>query len=503
MLKKTGGLGEPTVFLLPDSYIKDKSFLEDINTLLNTGEVPNLFSHEDKVEVCEMVRAAAKSEGNDSDSSLTHLYLFFVERCKKMLHIVLCFSPIGETFRTRLRMFPSLVNCCTIDWFTAWPQNALVSVAYKSLSHMEIPEDINNCVEMCQEFHADTIEWSQKMLNQLKRHYYVTPTSYLELIKTYKSLLAEKRKLISSEKNKFEIGYDKLIKTESSVETMRQSLILMQPKLIEAQKETVNKVAIVETKKKEAEIMEEAVKEEEFIARKAADRAEGIKRECDIALAECMPILEDALKSLAVIDKEDISTIKKMMNPPQLIKDIMEAVCILLGYEPPKKQNPNTMKMEPQWWEASLKVLGREKLVTELKEIDKDSITEKQIKQLQKFIQNPDFDKDFIRSNISITAAGLCAWVCAMEKYYHVNLEVQPKQKAQQAAEEEYNKYMKNLEIKESELKIVQNNVSELQKDLDLTIARKEKLEKDVDDCKKRLDRAQKLIESLGGEKLA
>ncbi len=41
----------------------------------------------------------------------------FTERVKDQLHVVLAMSPIGDAFRTRLRMFPSLVNCCTIDWF--------------------------------------------------------------------------------------------------------------------------------------------------------------------------------------------------------------------------------------------------------------------------------------------------------------------------------------------------------------------------------------------------
>ena len=26
-------------------------------------------------------------------------------------------------------MFPALVNCCTIDWFKEWPEEALASVA--------------------------------------------------------------------------------------------------------------------------------------------------------------------------------------------------------------------------------------------------------------------------------------------------------------------------------------------------------------------------------------
>lgn len=37
-------------------------------------------------------------------------------------------SPLSNSFSSRLRMFPSLVNCCTLDWFTEWPEEALLGV---------------------------------------------------------------------------------------------------------------------------------------------------------------------------------------------------------------------------------------------------------------------------------------------------------------------------------------------------------------------------------------
>jgi dynein heavy chain len=49
----------------------------------------------------------------------------FIQKAKSNLHVVLAMSPIGEDFKRRLRMFPSLVNCCTIDWFLPWPKEAL------------------------------------------------------------------------------------------------------------------------------------------------------------------------------------------------------------------------------------------------------------------------------------------------------------------------------------------------------------------------------------------
>ena len=43
-------------------------------------------------------------------------------------------SPLSNMFSTRLRMFPSLVNCCTLDWFTEWPEEALIGVGRGQLA---------------------------------------------------------------------------------------------------------------------------------------------------------------------------------------------------------------------------------------------------------------------------------------------------------------------------------------------------------------------------------
>jgi dynein heavy chain, axonemal len=110
------------VFLLNDTQIIDEAFLEDINNVLNNGEIPNLHaSLEDQAAVCDAMLDENKSDPRFRGMGAEETMAEFRRNCKASVHVVLTMSPIGEDFRRRLRMFPALVNCCAIDYFLPWP----------------------------------------------------------------------------------------------------------------------------------------------------------------------------------------------------------------------------------------------------------------------------------------------------------------------------------------------------------------------------------------------
>ena len=80
----------------------------------------------------------------------------------------------------------------------------------------------------------------------LRRHNYVTPTSYLELILTFKSLLREKRSEIVALKNRYVTGLEKLAFAASQVSVMQEELIALQPELKKSQEESEKLMVVIE-----------------------------------------------------------------------------------------------------------------------------------------------------------------------------------------------------------------------------------------------------------------
>uniref|UniRef100_H2Y7K9 AAA+ ATPase domain-containing protein n=1 Tax=Ciona savignyi TaxID=51511 RepID=H2Y7K9_CIOSA len=507
ILRKSTEGEQHGAFLFTDVQIKEESFLEDINNLLNTGEVPNLFATDEKQEIIEKMRQIdrQRDKSKQTDGTPVALFQLFIDRCRDQLHIILAMSPIGDAFRTRLRKFPSLVNCCTIDWFQSWPEDALTAVASRFLEDVEMSDEHRiGCIEMCKRFHTSTRTLSERFMNELQRHNYVTPTSYLELINTFKSLLGKKRTEVHKLKRRYEVGLEKLNSAASQVADMQKELTDLQPQLVVASKEVDEIMVNVERESIEVAKVEKVVKADEAVANEQASVAKGIKDECDADLAEAIPILEAALSALNTLTPADITVVKSMKNPPAPVKLTMETICILKNIKPERIPDPSgSGKKIEDYWVPSKKVLGDMKFLQGLQEYDKDNIPPNLMKIIrQKYIPNPEFVPEKIRN--ASTACGLCKWVRAMDSYDRVAKVVAPKKiklKGKSGAEAELKVAMDSLRKKQAALKEVQDKLQILQDKLEFNKQKKADLENQVDLCSKKLNRATQLIESLGGEK--
>jgi dynein heavy chain len=500
LLRKAGAEDKQVVFLFTDNQIKNEAFLQDVNNLLNSGEVPNLWSNEDKSGIMEQVKQVAGANAPESPSAVMK---YFVDRCCENLHIILGMSPIGDAFRNRLRMYPSLVNCCTIDWFPPWPEDALEIVANKFLNTMPLnPDDIKNIAFMCQYFHKSVETLSRKFHNILKRHNYVTPTSYLELLKTFRSLLKVKQDEISNLKFRYLNGLEKLEFAASSVAKMQKDLEMLQPELIKTKEETDKIMIQIEAETKDVQEVRKVVQADEAVATEKAKSASKIKEECENDLAEALPALESALAALDTLKAADITVIKSMKSPPNGVKVVMEAVCIMKDIKPVKIPDPagSGKKIEDYWGPAKT-LLSDMKFLDSLKAYDKDNINPAAMKLIRtKYMENPEFDPEKVK-NASSAAEGLCKWIRAMECYDRVAKVVAPKKESLAIAEKELAETMAKLQEKRATLNAVEERMAKLESKFKEMVAKKELLEKQVDNCSKQLVRAEKLIGSLGDEK--
>lgn len=111
---------------------------------------------EDMEEIIGDMRVIVKERGLFESREV--MLKLFVQLVRENLHIVLTFSPVGEKLRNRCRQFPSIINCCTIDWYEKWPNDALYSVAlkdYQANEHLGIGDFKEVLAELSVTIHND------------------------------------------------------------------------------------------------------------------------------------------------------------------------------------------------------------------------------------------------------------------------------------------------------------------------------------------------------------
>ena len=147
VLIRSGCQGEKVCFIFDESNVLESSFLERMNAILASGEVPGLFEGDDYTGLVQQCRdqwrqgqrRRGKSGGgsdNDAGGGDTdeELFRWFVRRVQRNLHVVFTMNPASADFDSRAATSPALFNCCVVDWFGDWSAQALAQARHTRIA---------------------------------------------------------------------------------------------------------------------------------------------------------------------------------------------------------------------------------------------------------------------------------------------------------------------------------------------------------------------------------
>ncbi|KAM4028219.1 dynein axonemal heavy chain 5-like [Anomaloglossus baeobatrachus] len=504
LYRTAGQKGKGITFIFTDNEIKDESFLEYMNNVLASGEVSNLFARDEIDEITQDLIPVMKKEYPRRAPTAENLYDYFLSRVRSNLHVVLCFSPVGEKFRTRALKFPGLISGCTMDWFQRWPRDALVAVAHHFLTSYKIEctdEVKKSVVNTMGTFQDIVAEKCVEYFERYRRQTYVTPKSYLSFIGGYKAIYGEKFEYVGNLSNRMKTGLAKLMEAEVSVNQLSKELAVKEKDLAVASKKADEVLQEVTLKAHAAEKVKMQVQKVKDKAQAIVDEIAIAKASAEEKLEVARPALEEAEAALQTIKPADISTVRKLGRPPHLIMRIMD--CVLLLFQrriDVVTADPERPCVKPSWGEA-LKLMNNAGFLNSLLEFRKDTITEEMVELLQPYLDMEDYNFDSAKK-VCGNVAGLCSWTQAMAYFFGINKEVLPLKAnlALQGAK---------LAVAQAELNNAQNQLDAKQKELDdvqamydAAMREKQMLLDDAEACRRKMVNATALIEGLGGEKI-
>ncbi|KAH0618009.1 hypothetical protein JD844_016916 [Phrynosoma platyrhinos] len=474
LYRTAGQQGKGISFIFTDNEIKDEAFLEYMNNVLSSGEVSNLFARDEIDEIISDLLSVMKREHPKWPPTNENLYDYFMTRVRQNLHVILCFSPVGEKFRNRALKFPALISGCTIDWFSRWPKDALVAVSQHFLSSYEVDctDEIKKEMVQCMgSFQDGVAEKCVDYFQRYRRSTHVTPKSYLSFIQGYKAIYKEKHVEVQTLANRMNTGLEKLKEASESVASLSKELEAKEKELQVANEKADMVLKEVTVKAQAAEKVKAEVQKVKDKAQAIVDSISADKAIAEEKLEAAKPALEEAEAALQTIKPADIATVRTLGRPPHLIMRIMD--CVLLLFQ----RRVNTVKIDLEKncmvpsWQESLKLMTAGNFLQNLQQFPKDTINEEVVELLSPYFEMGDYNIETAkRANLAVQENRLTTAMLDLQK-----------------AQAE-------LDAKQAELDIVQAEYEKAMKE-------KQTLLEDAERCRHKMQTASSLISGLGGEK--
>lgn len=557
-----GSGGAPFVFLVNTSHLTSDLFLEDVNILLNGGEIPKLFSSEEHEKIINDVRtllgsapwestqsqpssrqlpvnqscgssSIGRAEGSmpspaatsmpfvdqkagsarlaDGDYMRKDCEAFFHRQMRCGLHIVLCMDPSSDAFRSRVLQFPSLINCTTIDFFEDWPSSALQNIADRLLSSGDAlstatPQSSQSPATSPPDSSAPTSFFARPSLSTL----FVDIHKCAALLAPAFSVASGRPVYVTCQHYFDFLSLFRRAHREKRAE-WEQKLHRLTAGVVKLDETN----ALVHTLREELVglqpvLVDKAREAEALLQQLAVDQVEASRVKERVALDESeVKEQQQEVAACQADAQKDLDQALPALNAAVAALDALDKKDIteVKGFVKPPQAVQVVMEAvcimlgEKPDWETSKRVLSRSTFMAELKDYDKDNIPAAVLKKVRRYIESPEFAVDEVKK-VSRPAMSLCMWVHAIDTYARVVKEVAPKRQRLAELNAVLADANARLEAKQQELAAVVDRVTRLQDKCDATLAEKQRLLDEAELTKARLQRAEKLMVGLDDERV-
>ncbi|KAJ1332384.1 hypothetical protein BSLG_008688 [Batrachochytrium salamandrivorans] len=301
-------------------------------------------------------------------------------------------------------------------------------------------------------------------------------------------LLEENRELNGSRCNRLESGLGKLEESSQQLDVLNKQLSEQNIAVRNKTEACGQLLEVITANTKTAEEKKSLAEKKEVELDGQTIQIAKDKEEAEAALAEALPVLEEARLALANLSSSEITEIRSFAKPPKEVQKICECVCVIKG-------------IKDISWKSAKIMMSQTDFKSSLSTLDVDAITSNQIKSVKNILREMDVSVSRMLE-ISSAGAGLLKFVLAVVGYCNVAKQIAPKRSAVATLEKNLTLSKYEFEKITKELKRLSDELSSLQQQFHTAKAEQLELKQMAEIMERRLVAADKLISGLGSERV-
>uniref|UniRef100_A0A4W6F7X0 Cytoplasmic dynein 2 heavy chain 1 n=1 Tax=Lates calcarifer TaxID=8187 RepID=A0A4W6F7X0_LATCA len=498
VMQLAGLEGQQVVLLLEDYQFVHPAFLEMVNSLLSSGEVPGLYTPEELEPLLSSLKDSASQDGFTGP-----LYNYFSYRIQKNLHIVLIMDCSNSNFTINCESNPAFYRKCSVQWMEGWSESSMKKIPELLLAKTEGGGEENEREKAAKGKSSAGSEQGDLcrlflMVHESCREHGATPSQYMAFLHVYAALFSRKQSQLTTRQQHLQAGVSKLNEAKALVDELKRRAAEQSALLKTKQQEADSALQEITTSMQNASDQKTEMEKIKGKMAQEVSKIEERKAKIDDELKEVQvhhiyppltfPLVDEAKRAVGNIKPEALSEIRSLRMPPDVIRDILEGVLRLMG-------------IFDTSWVSMKSFLAKRGVREDIATFEARNITPEIRQSVEELLNRnkASFDPKNAK-RASAAAAPLAAWVKANVQYSHVLERIEPLEREQAGLLENLRKTESRKNKLEDQLNSVGAKVSELKEKFQCHTAEAAKLEAEVTKAQDTITAAQQLISQLDGE---